>query len=62
MKNYLLMTVTTLMEVVMVVWEYRVKYGRAWWVKKHALKLIYGHVTCYEGKEPRNAFGVGPKT
>jgi hypothetical protein len=21
-----------------------------------------GHVTCYEGKEPRNAFQVRPKT
>jgi hypothetical protein len=36
------MTVTTLIEVVMVVWGYRVKYGRAWRAKPCALKLIYG--------------------
>jgi hypothetical protein len=36
------MTVTTLIEVVMVAWRYCVKYDRAWRAKKHALKLIYG--------------------
>jgi hypothetical protein len=36
------MTVATLIEVVMIAWGYRVKYGRAWQEKQHALKLIYG--------------------
>jgi hypothetical protein len=36
------MSVATLIEVVMVAWEYRVKYGRAWQAKQCALKLIYG--------------------
>jgi hypothetical protein len=36
------MTVTTLIEVVMVAWGYHVKYGRAWRAKQRALKLIYG--------------------
>jgi hypothetical protein len=36
------MTVTTLIEVMMVAWGYHVKYGRAWRAKQHALKLIYG--------------------
>jgi hypothetical protein len=36
------MTVVTLIEVVMVAWEYCMKYGRAWWAKQRALKLIYG--------------------
>jgi hypothetical protein len=40
-KNYPLMTVTTLIEEVMVAWGYCVKYGRAWQVKQRALKLIY---------------------
>jgi hypothetical protein len=40
-KNYPLITVAALIEVVMVAWGYRVKYGRAWWAKQHALKLIY---------------------
>jgi hypothetical protein len=35
------MTVMTLIEVVMVVWGYRVKYGRARRAKQCALKLIY---------------------
>jgi hypothetical protein len=34
--------VVTLIEVVMVSWGYCVKYGRAWWAKQRALKLIYG--------------------
>jgi hypothetical protein len=29
MKNYSLLTITTLIEVVMIAWGYRVKYGRA---------------------------------
>jgi hypothetical protein len=37
------MTVAAFIEVVMVVWGYRVKYGRAWWVKWCAPKLIYGN-------------------
>jgi hypothetical protein len=41
-KNYSLLTVVTLIEVVIVVGGYRVKYGRAWWVKQPTLKLIYG--------------------
>jgi hypothetical protein len=32
-KNFPLMTVEALIEVVMVAWEYRVKYGRAWQTK-----------------------------
>jgi hypothetical protein len=32
-KNCPLMTVTSLIEVVMVTWKYRVKYGRAWQAK-----------------------------
>jgi hypothetical protein len=36
------MTVATLIEVVMVAFGYRVKYGRAWQAKHRALKLIYG--------------------
>jgi hypothetical protein len=36
------MTVTILIEVVMVTWGYCVKYGRAWQAKQHALKIIYG--------------------
>jgi hypothetical protein len=40
-KNCPLLTVTTLIEVVMVAWGYRVKYGRAWQEKQRALKLIY---------------------
>jgi hypothetical protein len=66
-KSCPLMTVTTLIEVVMVASGYRVKYGRSWRLKQHALKLIYGdwseayevfigHVTCYERKETKNAF------
>jgi hypothetical protein len=31
--NYQLLTVTILIEVVMVAWGYCVKYGRAWWAK-----------------------------
>jgi hypothetical protein len=41
-KNYPSPIVATLIEVVIVAWGYRVKYGRAWWAKQHALKLIYG--------------------
>jgi hypothetical protein len=41
-KNCPLMTVATLIEVVMVVWRYHVKYGRARRAKQCALKLIYG--------------------
>jgi hypothetical protein len=66
-KNCPLIIVVTLIEVVMVAWGYRVKYGMAWRAKQCELKLIYGdwfeayelfasHVTFYEGKEPRNAF------
>jgi hypothetical protein len=40
-KNCPLMTITTLIEVVMVAFGYHVKYGRAWWTKLCALKLIY---------------------
>jgi hypothetical protein len=40
-KNCPLMTVTSLIEVVMVAWGYHVKYGRAWRAKQRALKLIY---------------------
>jgi hypothetical protein len=40
-KNCPLMTIA-LIEVVMVAFGYRVKYGRAWQAKQHALKLIYG--------------------
>jgi hypothetical protein len=40
-KNYPLMTVAALIEVVMVAFKYRVKYGRAWRAKQRALKLIY---------------------
>jgi hypothetical protein len=40
-KNCPLLTVTTLIEVVMVAWGYCVKYGRAWRAKQLALKLIY---------------------
>jgi hypothetical protein len=48
-KNYPIMTVAVLIEVVMVVWRYRVKYGRAWRAKQRALKLIYGDwVEAYE--------------
>jgi hypothetical protein len=36
------MTVSTLIEVVMVAFGYRVKYDRAWRAKLRALKLIYG--------------------
>jgi hypothetical protein len=32
-KNYPLLTVVILIEVVMVAWGYRVKYGRAWRAK-----------------------------
>jgi hypothetical protein len=39
--NCPLLTVTSLIEVVMVAWRYRVKYGRAWQVKQCAPKLIY---------------------
>jgi hypothetical protein len=35
------MTVAALIEVVMVAWGYRVKYGWAWRAKQRALKLIY---------------------
>jgi hypothetical protein len=42
-KNCPLLTVVTLIEVVMVVWGYCVKYGRAWRAKQRALKLIYGN-------------------
>jgi hypothetical protein len=35
------MTVAALIEVVMVAWGYRVKYGWAWRAKQCALKLIY---------------------
>jgi hypothetical protein len=41
-KKCTLLTVTTLIEVVIVAWGYRVKYGRIWWAKQYALKLIYG--------------------
>jgi hypothetical protein len=41
-KNCSLMTVMTLIEVVMVAREYRVKYGRASRTKQRAIKLIYG--------------------
>jgi hypothetical protein len=40
-KNCPLLTVTTLIEVVMVAWGYRVKYGRTCRAKQRALKLIY---------------------
>jgi hypothetical protein len=40
-KNSPLMTVMTLIEVVMIAWGYRVKYGRACRTKQRALKLIY---------------------
>jgi hypothetical protein len=36
------MIVATLIEVVMIAWGYRVKYGRPWRAKQCALKLIYG--------------------
>jgi hypothetical protein len=39
------MRVAILIEVIMVAFGYRVKYGRAWWVKQRALKLIYGDKT-----------------
>jgi hypothetical protein len=41
-KNCPLIKVATLIEVLMVAWGYCVKYGRPWWAKQHALKLIYG--------------------
>jgi hypothetical protein len=41
-NNCPLMTVMTLIEVVMVAWGYRAKYGRAWQAKQRAAKLIYG--------------------
>jgi hypothetical protein len=41
-KNCSLLTVAVLIEVVMDAWGYRVKYGRAWRAKQHALKLIFG--------------------
>jgi hypothetical protein len=41
-KSCPLMTVTTLIEVVIVAYGYHVKYSRAWWARKHALKFIYG--------------------
>jgi hypothetical protein len=48
-KNFPLMTVTTLIEVVMVAFGYHVKYGRAWRAKQCALKFIYGDwVEAYE--------------
>jgi hypothetical protein len=40
-KNYPLVTVATLINVVMVAWGYRVKYGMTWRAKQCALKLIY---------------------
>jgi hypothetical protein len=40
--NCPLMIAVTLIEVVMVAWGYRVKYGRAWRAKQRALMLIYG--------------------
>jgi hypothetical protein len=36
------MIVAALIEGVMVAWGYRVKSGKAWRAKQHALKLIYG--------------------
>jgi hypothetical protein len=43
------MTVSTLIEVVMVAFGYRVKYDRAWRAKLRALKLIYGDkIEAYE--------------
>jgi hypothetical protein len=41
-KSFPLMIVATLINVVMVAWGYRVKYGRAWRGKQCALNLIYG--------------------
>jgi hypothetical protein len=35
------MTITSLIEVVMVAWGYHVKYSRAWQEKQRTLKLIY---------------------
>jgi hypothetical protein len=63
------MTVATLIEVVMVAWGYRVKYGWAWRAKQRALNLIYcdmadaftNHVTCYEGKNTKMYFKYVPK-
>jgi hypothetical protein len=40
-KNCLLLTVAALIEVVILAWGYRVKYGRTWRAKQRALKLIY---------------------
>jgi hypothetical protein len=40
-KNCPLLTVAALIEAVMVAWEYRVKYGKAWRAKQRSLKLIY---------------------
>jgi hypothetical protein len=42
-KNGPLITVVVLIEVVMITWGYRVKYGKTWQVKQHALKLIYSN-------------------
>jgi hypothetical protein len=48
-KNYPLLTIATLIDVVMVEWGHRVKYGRAWKAKQRALKLSYGDwVEAYE--------------
>jgi hypothetical protein len=41
LKNYPLLIVMALIEVVMVAWGYRVKYDRAWRAKQRALKHIY---------------------
>jgi hypothetical protein len=62
----------TLIEVMMVTWGYCVKYGRAWWAKQRALKLIYSDwVQSYEhlsvmlhamkAKNPRMHFEYIPK-
>jgi hypothetical protein len=40
-KNCLVLPVSALVEVVMVAYGYRVKYGQAWRAKQRALKLIY---------------------
>jgi hypothetical protein len=51
-KNCPLITITTLIEVVMVAYRYCVKYDRAWRAKQRALKLIYNDWTKAYGRLP----------
>jgi hypothetical protein len=55
------MIVAVLIEVVIAVWGYRVKYGRVWWAKQHALKLIYGDWAVVYGRLPAMLHAIKAK-